>query len=292
MLRIALATAALAILSACGLTSGKTTPDAADTQAWAKYVPWDGARAEVKRTGTGMEYIVLASGPPSGEQAKPMSSVEIHYEGRLNQTNKAFDSSFDRKQTAAFSVGSVIPGFSEALKMMRPGDAWLVYIPWKIGYGEEGYGADIPPNADLVFEIEMKAIKTPLESDAAAWTKYTPWNSKGADVKKTGSGLEYIVLKSGPASGQPAKEGQAVELYFEMRTGWDGSVVESSFRNGETVSFPIDALTPGFSEVMRLMRPGDRWLIQMPPALATDDPKNAPPGPLIVEVALEKVIAQ
>jgi FKBP-type peptidyl-prolyl cis-trans isomerase len=292
MLRSAMAAAALTTLSACGLTGGKTTPDAADTDAWAKYVPWDGARAEVKKTGSGMEYIVLASGPASGEQAKPMSSVEIHYEGRLNQTNKAFDSSFDRKETATFPVGGVIPGFSEALKLMRPGDAWLVYIPSKLGYGEEGAGGDIPPNSDLVFEIEMKAVKTPLESDAAAWTKYTPWNSAGPDVKKTGSGLEYVVLKSGPANGAPAKEGQSVELYFEMRTGWDGGVLESSFRNGETVSFPIEGLTPGFSEAMRLMRPGDRWLIQMPPALATDDPKNAPPGPLIVEVALEKVFKE
>jgi FKBP-type peptidyl-prolyl cis-trans isomerase len=239
-----------------------------------------------------MEYIVLATGPASGDLAKPTSSVEIHYEGRFNQTNKQFDSSFERKETATFPVGSVIPGFSEALKLMRPGDAWLVFIPSKIGYGEEGYGADIPPNADLVFEIEMKAIKTPLESDAAAWTKHTPWNSASPDVRKTGSGLEYVVLKSGPASGAPAKEGQSVELYFEMRAGWDGSVLESSFANGETVSFPIDGLTPGFSEAMRLMRPGDRWLILMPPALATDDPKNTPPGPLIVEVALEKVIAE
>jgi len=292
MFRIAIAAAALAILSGCGVNgaSAKTIPDAADTEAWAKYVPWDSTRKEVKKTGTGMEYIVLATGPAKGEQAQPNSSVEIHYEGRLNTTNKAFDSSFERKETATFPVGGVIPGFSEALKLMHPGDAWLVYIPSKLGYGEEGAGGDIPPNSDLVFEIEMKAIKTPLESDAAAWTKYTPWNSAGPDVKKTGTGLEYVVLKSGLAKGVPAKEGQSVELYFEMRTGWDGSVLESSFRNGETVSFPIDALTPGFSETMRLMRPGDRWLIQMPPALATDDPKNAPPGPLLVEVALEKVI--
>jgi FKBP-type peptidyl-prolyl cis-trans isomerase len=297
MLRVAMAAAALAILSGCNAMGGglKTTPDAADTENWAKFVPWDSKRPEVKKTGTGMEYIVLGSGAANGEQAKEKSSVEIHYEGRLNAaSDKPFDSSFERKETATFPVGAVIPGFSEALKMMRPGDAWLVYIPAALGYGPMGAGADIPPNADLVFEIEMKAIKTPLESNKTAWTKYSPWNSSSPDVKKTGTGLEYVVLDSGPASGVPAKTGQQVEVYFEARRVSDGVLVESSFANGETVTFPIDALTPGFEETMKLMRPGDRWLIMMPPKLMTvdSDPANAPDTALMVEIALEKVLEQ
>jgi FKBP-type peptidyl-prolyl cis-trans isomerase len=290
MLRTLIAAAALAILSGCG-SGPKSTPNAADAEAWTAYVPWDSARPQVKKTGSGMEYIVLAKGSASGELANERSSVEVHYEGRLNKTNKAFDSSFERKETATFPVGGVIPGFSEALKMMHPGDSWLVYIPSKLGYGEEGAGGDIPPNSDLVFEIEMKAVKTPLESDKAAWTKYMPWNSAGPDVKKTGSGLEYVVIKKGPSNGAPARSGESVELYFEMRDA-GGGLLESSFENGETVSFPVDALTPGFTEAMKLMRPGDRWILMIPPNLASEDPKNAPPTPLIVEVALEKVFKE
>lgn len=290
MFRIALAAAALAILAGCGQASAGPKPvaDAVDAEAWAAYVPWDSSRKEVKKTGTGMEYIVLATGKKDGVLPTQNASVEIHYEGRLNATGKAFDSSFERKETATFPVGGVIPGFSEALKLMKPGDSWLVYIPSKLGYGEQGAGGDIPPNSDLVFEIEMKAVKIPLESDAAAWTKYTPWNSAGPDVKKTGSGLEYVVLKSGPKNGVPAKDGQSVEVWFEMKLS-DGQLLESSFANGETVSFPLDALTPGFTEAMKLMRPGDRWLIMMPPKLASEDPTTAPPSPLLIEVALEKV---
>jgi FKBP-type peptidyl-prolyl cis-trans isomerase len=291
---MAMAAAALAMLSGCGVMGGvKTTPDAADTEAWAKFVPWDSKRPEVNKTGTGLEYIVLGSGPANAELPKATSMVELHYQGHLNKAEGApFDSSFERKETATFPVGGVIPGFSEALTLMRPGDSWLIFIPSKLGYGEEGAGPDIPPNSDLVFELELKSVKTPLESNQAAWTKYAPWNSSGADVKKTGSGLEYVVLDSGPAGGVPAKAGQAVEVYFEARQATDGSLVESSFANGETVSFPIDALTPGFEETMKLMRPGDRWLVMMPPKLMTGDDPNvpAPPSALLVEIALEKVL--
>lgn len=180
MFRMTLAAAALLALGACnGEAPVATDPPAApaasaepapapapepagkgvDAAAFAKYVPWNSAMPEVVKTGSGMEYVVLASGPPEGAVPNPAQSAEIFYEGRLNAGGPAFDSAFERGETATFPVGSVVPGFSEALQLMRPGDRWLVYIPAELGYGARGAGGVIPPDAALVFEIEMVAVK-------------------------------------------------------------------------------------------------------------------------------------
>jgi FKBP-type peptidyl-prolyl cis-trans isomerase len=130
----------------------------ADSVAWAKHVPWNSDAAEVQKTGSGVEYVVLASGPADGEPPTQAQDAEVFYEGRLNAGGPAFDSAFERGESATFPVARVVPGFSEALQLMKPGDRWLVYIPSSLGYGPRGAGRDIPPNSDLVFEIEMVAV--------------------------------------------------------------------------------------------------------------------------------------
>ncbi|MDP3738113.1 MAG: FKBP-type peptidyl-prolyl cis-trans isomerase [Hyphomonadaceae bacterium] len=130
-----------------------------DTAAWAKYVPWSSASLDVKKTGSGVEYVVLGSGPASGTPPMASQRGTVFYEGRLNSGGGAFDSAYQRREPATFPVGAVIPGFAEALQLMKPGDHWLVFIPSALGYGAEGAGDDIPPNADLIFEIDMVAVK-------------------------------------------------------------------------------------------------------------------------------------
>lgn len=275
MLRPVLTAAALMTLSGCSVWESwfgpaELTPvaDAADTSAWARYVPWKSDAKNVVKTGTGMEYIVLASGPADGALPGKNASAQIHYEGRLN-TNpaKAFDSSFERNELAEFPIAAVIPGFAEALNKMRPGDSWLVFIPSKLGYGEQGAGADIPPNSDLVFEIEMKKTMTPPPSNASAWSKYAPWNSAGPDVKKTGSGLEYIVIAEGKAGGAPPTKDQDAEVFYEGRLNSGGDAFDSAFERGQTETFPVSAVVPGFSEALTLMKPGDHWLVFIPSKL-------------------------
>lgn len=136
------------------------TAKAADAAAWAKHVPWKSDGADVKKTGTGVEYVVLASGASTGLAPTAAQQAEVFYEGRLNSGGGAFDSAFERQESATFPVAAVVPGFSEALQLMRPGDRWLVFIPSALGYGAQGTpGGPIPPNADLVFEIEMVAVR-------------------------------------------------------------------------------------------------------------------------------------
>jgi FKBP-type peptidyl-prolyl cis-trans isomerase len=263
-----------------------------DEAAWSAHIPWASDAPKVVKTGSGLEYVVLASGPAAGEGATARSSVEIHYAGRLAATGRQFDSSFDRRKTATFPVGGVIPGFSEALKLMRPGDAWLVYIPAALGYGARGAGEDVPPNADLMFEIEMKQIITPPASDAVGWSRYLPWNSAAPAVKKIGGGLEYVVLASGKPDGATPKPGQVVDVYLEGRLSTGGDAVMSTFADGEALQLPVDELTEGFAQTIMLMKPGDRWLVRIPAERSNpgDGEDAIPPGAAIIyEVLLSGV---
>lgn len=254
-------------------------PNAADATAWEKHVPWNHDAPEVVKTGSGLEYIVLASGAVDGETPSLRSEVTIHYEGHLNADNSKFDSSFDRGETASFPVGGVVPGFSEALQLMRPGDSWLVYFPSELGYGARGSRGAVPPNADLVFEIEMKSFATPPDINREAWAKFTPWNSAAPEVQKTASGLEYVVLESGPAEGALVGKEQDVEIFYEGRLATGGEPFDSAFERGQTEVFPVAAVVPGFSEALQLMKPGDRFLVHIPSDLGYGA-RGTPGGPI------------
>jgi FKBP-type peptidyl-prolyl cis-trans isomerase len=86
------------------------------------------------------------------------ATVGVHYEGRL-PNGEVFDSSFARGEPAEFPMRDVIPGFAEALTLMRPGDEMIAYIPPEIGYGARGSPPKIPPYSPLVFRIKLLAIR-------------------------------------------------------------------------------------------------------------------------------------
>jgi FKBP-type peptidyl-prolyl cis-trans isomerase FklB len=84
--------------------------------------------------------------------------VECHYEGRLI-SGTVFDSSYQRGETATFGVTQVIAGWVEALQLMKEGDKWQLFIPYNLAYGERGAGAQIPPFATLIFDVELIKVK-------------------------------------------------------------------------------------------------------------------------------------
>ena len=112
-------------------------------------------KASVKTTESGLQYEVLAVG--TGESPRADDTVLVHYEGRLAD-GTVFDSSIARGQPAAFGVGDVIPGWTEGLQLMKPGGKMRFTIPPELGYGASGAGGVIPPNAVLVFDVELLAI--------------------------------------------------------------------------------------------------------------------------------------
>ncbi|RAK57063.1 FKBP-type peptidyl-prolyl cis-trans isomerase [Phenylobacterium deserti] len=103
---------------------------------------------------SGLQYKVVRSGPATGSHPQPNDEVKVHYEGKLVD-GKVFDSSYERGQPASMPLKALIPAWKEALVLMRPGDEWVLYVPPEMGYGAEGAGGDIPPNAALIFRIEL-----------------------------------------------------------------------------------------------------------------------------------------
>lgn len=107
----------------------------------------------VQVTDSGLQYKIIEEG--EGQPAGPQDIVTVHYRGR-HVDGQTFDSSYDRGEPAQFRPGGVIPGWSEALQMMRPGAKWELYIPSDLAYGADGTpGGPIPPHATLIFEVEL-----------------------------------------------------------------------------------------------------------------------------------------
>jgi FKBP-type peptidyl-prolyl cis-trans isomerase FklB len=109
----------------------------------------------VKTTPSGLQYKVLTQG--SGAVPIDGQTVKTHYSGTLIN-GKKFDSSYDRGQPASFGVNQVIPGWTQALKMMPVGSKWELYIPQELAYGERAMGANIPAYSTLIFTIELLEI--------------------------------------------------------------------------------------------------------------------------------------
>jgi FKBP-type peptidyl-prolyl cis-trans isomerase FklB len=114
------------------------------------------AKEGVVTLASGVQYKVLSRG--TGRQPTIEDTVVCHYRGTLID-GKEFDSSYTRGQPAAFPVKGVIKGWAEVLPLMPAGSKWQVFIPPALAYGERGAGADIGPNATLIFEIELVSVR-------------------------------------------------------------------------------------------------------------------------------------
>jgi len=128
-----------------------------------KFLAENAKKDGVKTTASGLQYKVLKEG--SGDSPKATDTVVTNYKGTLLDGTE-FDSSYKRNEPATFPVSRVIPGWTEALQMMKPGSKYQLFVPSKLAYGERGAGRDIGPNATLIFEVELLSIKPP-ETPAA-----------------------------------------------------------------------------------------------------------------------------
>jgi FKBP-type peptidyl-prolyl cis-trans isomerase FklB len=116
-----------------------------------KFMVENGKKEGVVTLPSGLQYKILKDG--MGESPVDTSVVTVHYTGTLTN-GKVFDSSVQRGQPAQFTVNGVIPGWTEALKLMKPGANWLLYIPPQLAYGDYGTGG-IEPNSVLIFDVQL-----------------------------------------------------------------------------------------------------------------------------------------
>jgi len=127
-----------------------------------KFLAENAKKEGVKTTKSGLQYQVIKSG--DGETPSKEDTFIAHYTGTLIDGTE-FDSSVKRGKPLELPVGHVIPGWTEALQLMKVGDKWRLFIPPDLGYGVRGAGRDIGPNALLIFEMELLGVKHPAGHD-------------------------------------------------------------------------------------------------------------------------------
>ena len=143
---------AAVMLAGCGQAQ-PMDPNAGKAEA-AAFMAKTAKEEGVQTLPSGLQYKVVQSGPAGGVSPDRNDLVKVDYEGTLTD-GTVFDSSFKRGAPAVFSPEGVVPGWTEALQMMKPGDEWILFLPPALGYGEMGGPPMIPGNAVLVFRLKL-----------------------------------------------------------------------------------------------------------------------------------------
>jgi peptidylprolyl isomerase len=235
------------------------------------------APADAKVTASGLATKVLTPGTGK-EHPSATDRVSVHYTG-WTKDGKMFDSSVARGTPTTFGVGEVIPGWTEALKLMVVGEKRRLWIPGKLAYGDQPQMGGAP-TGNLVFDVELLDIVKPPS---------TPEDVKAAPktAKKTVTGLAYRVLKPGTGKIHPTANNRVTVHY----SGWttDGKMFDSSVARGEPATFPLNGVVKGWTEGVQLMVVGEKTRFWIPADLAYGDKPQrpgAPSGMLVFDIEL------
>ena len=136
---------------AAAAEAGKVAKAAGET-----FLAENGKKDGVVTLPSGLQYQVLKEG--NGKKPSATDQVVCHYEGTLID-GTVFDSSYKRNQPATFGLNQVIAGWTEGVQLMQEGAKYRFFIPYNLAYGERGAGAQIPPFAALVFDVELIEVK-------------------------------------------------------------------------------------------------------------------------------------
>jgi peptidylprolyl isomerase len=235
------------------------------------------APAGAKVTASGLATKVLTPGKGK-DHPKQEDRVKVHYTGWTTD-GKMFDSSVARGEPTTFGVGEVIPGWTEALKLMVTGEKRRLWIPGKLAYGDHPQMGGAP-SGPLTFDVELLDIVKPpaVPEDVKA---------APASAKKTASGLAYRVLTPGKGKDHPTGTSRVTVHY----SGWttDGKMFDSSVARGEPATFPLNGVIKGWTEGVQLMVVGEKARFWIPGALAYGDKPSrpgAPSGMLVFDIEL------
>jgi len=228
-----------------------------DIQPGSPAAPAEVDEGDYETTDSGLKFYDLEVG--DGSSVEDGNVVTVNYTGWLTDGTK-FDSSIDRAQPFTFSIGDdqVIPGWDEGVSTMMVGGTRQLVIPSELAYGEAGAGGIIPPNATLIFEIELL--------DVQAGAPAAPTEVDEDDYEVTESGLKYFDFEIG--DGPMPEEGQTVSVHY---TGWltDGTKFDSSLDRGQPFEFALGQgqVIPGWDEGLATMQVGGRRQLVIPPEL-------------------------
>jgi peptidylprolyl isomerase len=229
--------------------------------------------ADAVKTASGLATKVITPGTGQDHPAKD-DLVNVDYTGWTTD-GKMFDSSVARGKPSLFGVNRVIPGFSEGIQLMVPGEKRRLWIPEALAYK----GAEGKPKGMLVFDVQLIDMPVRAPEDVKA---------PPASAKTTPSGLSYRVLRQGTGGRHPKSSNQVTVHY----TGWttDGKRFDSSVVRGEPITFPLDGVIPGWTEGVQLMVEGEKTRFWIPEKLAYKG-QSAPYGMLVFDVELITIVA-
>lgn len=144
----------------------------ASHHAAAKFLAENGKKPDVVTTASGLQYRVVA--PGNGDSPKASDEVIVNYRGKLLDGTE-FDSSYTRGKPVTFPVNHVIPGWTEALQLMKPGGKYELFVPPQLAYDlNPPPGAPIPPGSMLIFDVELVGIKPPPAHAATSGSAQPP----------------------------------------------------------------------------------------------------------------------
>ena len=262
----------LLVLTACGPESSATTAEVAEpaaptattatetttaAQPATESMTTTTSEGETMTTASGLQYTEVSAG--AGDAPIAGDIVSVHYTGTLTN-GVVFDSSYGRGQPIQFPLGQgqVIPGWDEGIALMKKGGKAKLTIPPALAYGAAGAGGVIPPNATLIFDVELVDIRKGAPAAATV--------VEAGDYITTTNGLKYYDFVVG--DGAAPTTGRSVVVHY---TGWllEGGKFDSSLDRGEPFTFNIGAgqVIRGWDEGVMSMKVGGKRQLVIPPEL-------------------------
>lgn len=250
----------------------------------------------VVTTDSGLKYSILTPGPATGTKPKNRDMVKVHYTGWLVD-GTVFDSSRVRGEPTTFRIGQVIPGWNEGLALMTPGARHKLTIPAKLAYGEKGIQGVIPPNATLVFDVELLEVTPALPEPV-----FAPGNKEKQQT--TAEGLVWEPLAEG--AGEPLGPNDGVVVSYAFFTK-EGKLLDCTantgmkFRGSAKQMFVFDEggqMQPVdlqfLSKCVPLLKDGTKVRLEVPPALGfgaeARGPDLPPNSTTVWEISVDKIV--
>ena len=241
--------------------------------------PFDVTGKDTIKTPSGLKYIKTYENKLA-EKVNLGNKVVLHYSGFFKD-GTPFDSSVERGQPFTIKIGSgqLIKVLEEGISLMHKGEKAKFYIPSNLAYGEIGHPPTIPPNADLIFDIEVIDIQQVLAPAL--------FDIKGKNPITTASGLKYYeVVKS--KSIVKAAPGKTVKVHYSGYLA-DGKMFDSSVERGEAFEFTLGKgqVIAGWDEGIALMNTGDKLRLVIPYFLAYGEQGRLPLIPEKAELTFD-----
>ncbi len=276
-----------ALLSSPALAQGPSQASASAAPA-APPAPPDVAEVPfgVEKSDSGLAWKILKKGTG---KVHPTAAdrVTVNYNG-WTTNGRIFDSTEMRGKPSNLPVAGVLPGMTEAFKLMVVGEKRRFWMPAELAFKS----APGKPQGMCVFEIELVDIQAGAAQPAVAkGVPPTPADvaAPPADAEKSKSGLAWKVLKKGTGTKHP-KADSTVTAHYTLWTP-DGKMLESSLQSGQPATFQLNRVIQGWTEGVQLMVEGEQRLFWVPGALAYDklNREDAPKGMLVFQIELVKI---